>query len=371
MRHLERHPWRKLFVVGGSLLLAGCTSTRDRPPSLAPPGLGGESPSHFGSGEGIGGNRAARRPAFASLTKSQDHDDASDVIALAKHSDGENDIVQTGFFKGGKLASYFKFGGDDCGPDGCGVGGRRAGGRAAIEAAGGNLGAGCRNKPKRDMGYNNPLVPRELRKAQHPIYVVEPPDVLYIEALELLPNRPISGERLVRPDGTISLGYYGQISVAGLTLPEIEEKIRRRLVDYVNSPEVYVDVAYFNSKIFYVLGQTQQTGRLPITGNETVLDGIVLAGGITNFADKNRIFLARPNPGGGCDQVFHIDYRAITECGDTRTNYQLLPGDRVVVMPTRGYATTVWMDNYLTPVERVTNLFALFRFATQSNNNNN
>jgi polysaccharide export outer membrane protein len=89
---------------------------------------------------------------------------------------------------------------------------------------------------------------------------------------------------------------------------------------------------------------------------------------LTNFADKNRIFLARPNPGGGCDQVFHIDYRAITECGDTRTNYQLVPGDRVVVMPTKGFQATVWMDNYLTPVERITNLFALFRFASSSRN---
>jgi polysaccharide biosynthesis/export protein len=366
MNHLDRHPWRKFVILGGAMLLAGCASSRNKSESLAPPLLGGESPSHFGPGEGIGGNRAARRPAFAALTKTK-ADDGPDVISLGGDG-GEENIQQAGCVKGGSLSSLWTRA--SCGMKGCGIGRKHGGGKAALEASGANLGAGCRGKPKGDMGYNNPNVPRELRKAQLPIYVVEPPDVLYIEALELIPNRPISGERLVRPDGTISLGYYGQISVAGLTLPEIEEKIRKRLEDYVNAPEVYVDVAYFNSKIFYVLGQTQQTGRLPITGNETVLDGITLAGGLTNFADKNRIFLSRPNPGGGCDQVFHIDYRALTECADTRTNYQLLPGDRVIVMPTRGYATTVWMDNYLTPVERVTNLFALFRFATQSNNQN-
>lgn len=364
MFHPERHPWRKLIMIGGSLLLAGCASTRDKSTSLAPPGLGGESPSHFGSGEGIGGGRAARRPAFTVLEKKSS---SSDEVAQ-EDSEKDSGVMRTSYFNGGGLSSLFSVGG--CGAKGCKTGGH-GNGKEMLEASGANLGAGNRGKPKKgDMGYNNPNVPRELRKAQLPIYVVEPPDVLYIEALELIPNRPISGERLVRPDGTISLGYYGQLSVAGLTLPEIEEKIRKRLEDYVNAPEVYVDVAYFNSKIFYVLGQTQQTGRLPITGNETVLDGITLAGGLTNFADKNRIFLARPNPGGGCDQVFHIDYRAVTECGDTRTNYQLLPGDRVIVMPTKGYATTVWMDNYITPVERVTNLFALFRFAVSSNNNN-
>ncbi|HZW34527.1 MAG TPA: sigma-70 family RNA polymerase sigma factor, partial [Isosphaeraceae bacterium] len=60
------------------------------------------------------------------------------------------------------------------------------------------------------------------RKTQPPIrplgrYVVDPPDMLLVEVLEALPGRPISGERLVRPDGKISLGFYGEISVAGLT----------------------------------------------------------------------------------------------------------------------------------------------------------
>ena len=47
-------------------------------------------------------------------------------------------------------------------------------------------------------------------------YVVEPPDLVLVELLEGLPGRPISGERLVRPDGTISLGWYGDVYVAGL-----------------------------------------------------------------------------------------------------------------------------------------------------------
>lgn len=220
------------------------------------------------------------------------------------------------------------------------------------------------NKRFQDMGYNNPCFPRELRMRSHPLYVVEPPDVLYIEALQLLPNRPIAGERLIRQDGTISLGYYGQIHVAGLTLAEVEGKIRDRLSEYVNDPQVYVDVAAFNSKVYYVLGQVQQTGRLPVTGKETVLDAVTLAGGVTNYAWLKRMHVARPNPGGGCDQMLAVDWKAITEFGDTRTNYQLLPGDRVVVPSTPGYKTTVFFDNNLTGWERLANLLALLRFAS-------
>ena len=216
---------------------------------------------------------------------------------------------------------------------------------------------------KLDMGYKNPNFPRELRMASHPEYVVEPPDVLYIEAENLADSTPLGGERLVRQDGTISLGYYGQIHVAGLTLPEIEDKIRRRLSEYNQGPEVYVDVAAFNSKVYYVLGQVQQTGRLPVTGKETVLDGLTLAGGPTNFAKIKEMHVARPNPGGGCDQILWVDYKAITEYGDTRTNYQLLPGDRIMVPSTKGYRTNVLMDNFLTPIDRLASLFSLIKLS--------
>src|SRR5947207_1623087 len=38
-------------------------------------------------------------------------------------------------------------------------------------------------------------------------FTIEPPDLLIVEVLEALPGRRITGERLVRPDGTISLGF--------------------------------------------------------------------------------------------------------------------------------------------------------------------
>ena len=56
-------------------------------------------------------------------------------------------------------------------------------------------------------------------------YVVEPPDLIMIEVLEALPGRPISGERLVRNDGMISLSFYGEIYVRGLTSTQIKEKV--------------------------------------------------------------------------------------------------------------------------------------------------
>ncbi len=54
---------------------------------------------------------------------------------------------------------------------------------------------------------------------------IQPGDILVVEVLEALPGRPITGERVVRPDGTISLGFYGDLEVAGLTRRECKIKV--------------------------------------------------------------------------------------------------------------------------------------------------
>ena len=65
------------------------------------------------------------------------------------------------------------------------------------------------------------------------------PAILKVEVASALPGRPITGDRLVRPDGTISLGYYGSIQVAGLTPHEIRRAVAIHLRRYL--PDATVD----------------------------------------------------------------------------------------------------------------------------------
>ncbi|MGC8644225.1 MAG: polysaccharide biosynthesis/export family protein, partial [Isosphaeraceae bacterium] len=65
-------------------------------------------------------------------------------------------------------------------------------------------------------------------------YVIEPPDLVLVEVLEALPGRPISGERLVRSDGKISLGFYGEVHVAGLTIEQAKVKIIKHMRQYLS-----------------------------------------------------------------------------------------------------------------------------------------
>lgn len=58
--------------------------------------------------------------------------------------------------------------------------------------------------------------------------------VIVVEVLEALPGRPITGERLVRPDGTIGMGFYGDVPVAGLNRNQVKVRMIEHLRKYLN-----------------------------------------------------------------------------------------------------------------------------------------
>jgi polysaccharide export outer membrane protein len=145
---------------------------------------------------------------------------------------------------------------------------------------------------------------------------------------------PIQGLHLVRMDGTVSLGSYGDVYVAGRSLSEARQIIEAHLSRTLLRPEVTVDVAGYNSKVYYIIydtsRQTQEVVRLPIVGGETVLDALSHVTGL--LPAGKRIWIARPAPDHvGFRQILPVDWEAITQGGATHTNYQLLPGDRLFV----------------------------------------
>jgi polysaccharide export outer membrane protein len=257
---------------------------------------------------------------------------------------------------------------------------------------------GCQTVRTPEEKIANGNIPREFQKVTMPDYVVEAPDLLIVEVLEALPGRPISGERLVRPDGKISLGFYGDVYVAGLTLPEVKEKIVLHLRKYltddalglvarddlqqpiidpvtkqpkINDPRdsitVFVDITAYNSKNYYMEGDFLITGRLPITGNETVLDAIHFAGGLMPTAAPQNMRLVRPAPPGACcEQVLPINLAAITSGGDPTTNYQLMPGDRIVAYRDPIVRLTVFIDRLAAPFQTVLGTTLQYSFTARS-----
>jgi polysaccharide export outer membrane protein len=173
-------------------------------------------------------------------------------------------------------------------------------------------------------------------------------------------TQQIRGEHMIGPDGTVRLGSYGSVKVAGLTLDQAKFAIEQHLSQYLVLPEVSVDVYAYNSKVYYVIfdggGYGQDLIKLPITGNETVLDALSNSqvAGLPAFSSTKHIWIARPNPEtGACDQILPVDWKAVTRGGVTNTNYQILPGDRVFVKADTMIAVDNFVAKAISPFERM------------------
>jgi protein involved in polysaccharide export with SLBB domain len=170
-----------------------------------------------------------------------------------------------------------------------------------------------------------PNLPSELNKQVLRPYIVEPGDVLLVHPAD-------TGEQRVLTDGTINLGRFGVMVVANKTLPEIEVQVRAAVAKEGKEAEgVSVRLVASHSKFYYVLGEVNAPGAYPLTGRETVLDGIAMACGPTCRAARCRMILSRPTAPDCCRIVVPICYDEIVQQGDTTTNYQLMPGDRIFV----------------------------------------
>lgn len=172
----------------------------------------------------------------------------------------------------------------------------------------------------------------ELAKQPIDTYYVEPGDRLLIEPVRFDSEFPTAGDQLVQVDGSIDLGRFGRLRATGMTVEDIEVAVEERLVQMgVEREPINVQLIEANASEVYVLGEVGSPGSYALNGNETVLDAIVMAGGLTSRASPCDIILVRPTLPNECRVVQRVCYRQITQLGDVTTNYQLQPGDRVVI----------------------------------------
>ena len=190
---------------------------------------------------------------------------------------------------------------------------------------------------------------------------------IWITLLQMSSQQQVAGEHLVAPDGKVNLGIYGRVRVVGMTIEEAQAEIASHLSQFLENPEIAVDVRGFNSKVYYVITQGAGLGDgvviLPAKGNETVLDAIGQIQGLQSNS-STRMWIARPgyNECGG-DQILPVDWLAVTQRGDIKTNYQILPGDRLYVSEDKLVALDTAMGKIISPFER---LFGVTLLGTQT-----
>jgi len=121
-------------------------------------------------------------------------------------------------------------------------------------------------------------------------YTVHPGDVLVIN-FRYTPE--FNDEVTVGPDGRAMLKSTGEITLAGLTLPQIQQEIIRGSTDKLVNPEVAVALKDFERPNVVVAGEVQKPGQFDLRKPTTVLQAILMAGGPKEDSAMSHVYLFR------------------------------------------------------------------------------
>ena len=136
-------------------------------------------------------------------------------------------------------------------------------------------------------------------------------------------------EVVILPDGSVTFPLIGRVEVAGLSTPEVEQKITLKLKKYFPEPIVTVVIVGIDGNRAYVTGKVMHPGSLILSGPTTVLQAISIVGGFDKFADESSIKIIRANPDG--QEILPVNYKDIISGKNISTNMQLKAGDTLVV----------------------------------------
>ena len=143
----------------------------------------------------------------------------------------------------------------------------------------------------------------------------------------------------VRPDGRISVPLVGDVVAGGLTPSAVAADIQDKLAAYVRDPQVAVILTDLRSHEYLsrvrVTGAVRQPVSIPFRQGMTVLDAVLAAGGVNEFAASDRAALYRRN-GEADTSTYAVRLDRILDRGDLTTNHRVAPGD-VITIPERAF----------------------------------
>ncbi len=170
------------------------------------------------------------------------------------------------------------------------------------------------------------IIPANAQKSD---YKLQPIDVIKITVHE---HPDLETMTRVSSDGFISFPLLGKVEVKGLTVQDVEDKLKRLLeADYLVSAQVIVFIEEYHPREVSVIGEVNEPGKyeMPEEKEMTLLEAIAMAGGFTRDADVNKTKVIREQ--NGHRETIGIRVKDITEKGEKEKDIKLEPDDIVIV----------------------------------------
>lgn len=135
----------------------------------------------------------------------------------------------------------------------------------------------------------------------------------------------MSAKARVRSDGKMSFHILGDITVRGMRPADVKAQLEKRLKEYVLTPNVTVSIEDTQPIEVSVLGEVARPGIFTLKANASMAQALASAGGMTDFANRDRIFVIR------APKRIRFTYEGIVRGDGRSATFLLESGDLIVV----------------------------------------
>ena len=156
-------------------------------------------------------------------------------------------------------------------------------------------------------------------------YVIEPGDTISVRVYN---QDGMSARVKVREDGKVSLLFLNDVQAAGHTPKAFADQLQVRLKEFIVNPVVNVSLEEARPFEVFVVGEVARAGRVALEPHGTVLQALAAAGGLTENANRDRIFVVRTSPE---PARIRFRYDSLTRLEGRSATFLLRPGDTIVV----------------------------------------
>jgi polysaccharide export outer membrane protein len=160
--------------------------------------------------------------------------------------------------------------------------------------------------------------------ASVPSDAIGPGDVLDVRVLG---QEQLSAKVRVRDDGNITLPFLNDLHAAGRTAADVRGLVESGLKEYVNTPVVTVAIDKAQPEPVLILGEVARPGKYPFEPGMGMLQALALAGGLTEYAHKDRLYVLRGSPQ---PTRIRFDLRWLMLGEGRGPSFTLQPGDAIV-----------------------------------------
>jgi polysaccharide export outer membrane protein len=155
--------------------------------------------------------------------------------------------------------------------------------------------------------------------------LIKPGDMIDVRVFN---QEQMSGRARVRSDGKVTLPFLNEVDAAGQAPGALAQQLQTKLKTFINAPVVTVAVEEAKPAPVSVMGQVTRPGQYPFENAASVMQALALAGGLTEFAKKDRIFVLRAGPPA---ERIRFRYDQLQQPRTPAASFRLTGGDVVVV----------------------------------------